>query len=235
MPAARAPSRVAHLRGAPGPLGGGTGPCQSGFNSANPVSTPRAAAGGPSPPLRASRPHSPTHSPLPFSPRRRQPSPAPAPPPEDASSPGRGAEPAAHRAAAAQYRGAARAITAPQDRRRARPASGVRPQPGTRGPAHLSGPAAPHSQARSPVLAPARSARGAAARRAPSSTPGRTSPGAPLPGPPGPPPPNRSSTAGGSGGRRGRRPGARKRPDRRVPRTPYLGERRGGDGGRARE
>lgn len=165
------------------------------------------------------------------------------------SSPGRGAQPAANSVAAAQYRGAAHTITAPQDRRRAPPGSGVRPAaPGTRGQAHLSGTPRP-PECTSSAGAPPHAAAAAAARShspaprpsplrpgrsrfpaPPSSAPAQeASPPVPLPRTPQPPHPLTAAQRPAAGG--GRRPGARKRLDRGDPgRTPYLGGRRGGDG-----
>lgn len=81
-----------------------------------------------------------------------------------------------------------------------------------------------------PPPAPAHSAQGAAASLRPPPQPQRRKlPPRPPPQNPQPPHPLTAAQRPAAGG--GRRPGARKRPDRGDPgRTPYLGGRRGGDG-----
>lgn len=230
------------------PLRGGTGACRSELNSANLISTPRAKEGGPSLPLNASRPHIPKQSTSLLAaaavaatrarpPPRRLRTPA---------SPGRGAEPAANGVAAAQYRGAAQRTQSPPPRTGGAQGPGVgcaRRPPPARAARHTT-PAPQSPQSAPPLPAPPHS--GTLTRPPPQPTPPRAqplpcapllSPGAgsspayPSPEPLSSPTPlTAAQRPAASAGEGGRRPGARKRPDRRDPgRTPYLGGRRGGD------
>lgn len=154
--------------------------CKRRLNSPRP-------GGGPSRPLGASRAHIPQHGPLPSSPRRRRPEPAPRP--RTPPSPGRGAELAASRVAAAQYRGAQSPPPGAQCARRS-PHSGPGAPLG-----HLAAPSAafpariprPHSPAPRPSpLRPGRSRFPAP----PSSALAQEAPPRPPPrNPPSPPPP----------------------------------------------
>jgi hypothetical protein len=212
--------------------GGATGACQSGLNCANRVSTPRAVAKEPLPTtLRFPSPHPQTQSTsfLPEAEATRA-----WPPPHSqrmSTSRGRGAEPAANGVAAAQYRGAAHTITAPPDRRRARPGVGCARQPRalearrtSRAPRkpRSAASAPPRSRAHSSAPSPSPLHPGPAARPA-LEAPRESSSSEP------PSSPNRSSTARGRAGGEGsgRGPGT----SRVVgsPRTPYLGGRRGAD------
>lgn len=131
------------------------------------------------------------------------------------SSPGRCAQLAANRVAAAQYRGAANTITAPPG-----PAArAARERGAPEGPWHsrrgtpLGHLAAPRVQpSRPPLLGHTHPLPRPGPLRpecsrfpaSPSSALAQEAPPRPLPrNPPAPRPPNRSSTAGGSGGRRG--------------------------------
>lgn len=151
--------------------------------------------------------------------------------PRTSSSRGRGAEPAANGVAAAQYRGAAHTITAPQDRRRARPGVGCarqlralearRTSRAPRRPGSATS-APPRSRAHSPAPSPSPLHPGLAARQAqeaPRESPPRNPPS----------PPNRSSTASGRAGGGGGGRGPRTSPVAGSPRTLYLGGRRGAD------
>lgn len=95
-------------------------------------------------PLNASRPHISKQS-IPFCTASAAATRARPPPRRlrTPASPGRGAEPAANRAAAAQYRGAAHTITAPQDRRHGAGVGCARQPP-------HSGPGAPLEEPRGP-------------------------------------------------------------------------------------
>lgn len=248
-PTAPASARTIHLRGAPGALGGGTGACRSGLNSANLVSTPRAEAGSPSLPLNASRPHIPKHSPLPFSrrPPWRQPETGPRPAARERLPP-RDAVPSPLQTVWPPHNTAARRTQSPPPRTGGAhgPGVGCARRPPTLRARHTSraprGPQSaaftahpPPSHSPTPRASPLRPGR-SRFPAPPSSAPAQEAPPrSPLRNPPSPPPPLTAAqrpAAGAGGG--GRRPGARKRPDRGDPgRTPYLGGRRGGDGGRA--
>lgn len=198
--------------------GGATGACQSGLNCANRVSTPRAVAKEPLPTtLRFPSPHPQTQSTsfLPEAEATRA-----WPPPRcqrTSTSRGRGAEPAANGVAAAQYRGAAHTITAPQDRRRARPGVGCARQPQALEARRTSrAPHKPRSAASAPPCSRAHSS-------APSPNPLHPGPArpaleAPRESPSSEPPSSPQPQLNGQrqGRRRGRRPRARDQPGRGV-------------------
>lgn len=175
---------------------------------------------------------------------RGNPSPAPTPPPANASLPGTRCRarctPSGRRTI--PRRGAHN--HSPPGLAARTPGMGCAPRPralrarhtsrAPRGPHSAAFIAPPHSGAHSPAPRPSPLLPGRSRSPAPpSSAPAKEAPPAPpSPEPPPAPAPltaaQRPAAAAGEGGRR---PGPRKRPDRRDPgRTPYLGGRRGGDG-----